>query len=407
MSDAVTTNVSPSNVPAGIIAGNTVEPKPIPGKLQIPDGNSPHEWQALHRAEPVKQPEATPVAKPEPVKDLNADPQPTQDAAPGDQPTEQEQPAVSATDLEALQRYREWEASEDLPKEFLTKKIEVPTEHGPVYETIEGLKKGFMRRTDFHRSMDEFKAKEQGFNQRLTQYDEHFTRVKSDPEAFIEEYEENGFPLVEVATKIMERDKKDKSYALAAARNVAEQIALELRTNIDDPRVTNHRDVARAYDEAYKERTDFRTQQREMRKQARELEQLRQGHQQTQVSTEQQQRQATYKKQLDQYIPRAFTAHGLKDDPANRATFVRFLGSLMERAQTRDITPDLVAEATIMAKEELDDIRAKERSLSPQQQPNVVGTQRMGGAGKIPQAQGRQGVSVESLEAKLRPQRQF
>lgn len=396
MSDVTTPTSVPSN--AQVTALPNVEAKPIPGRLQIPDGANIHQWEHLHKQQDVKPADQIPAAKPVVEATPPADP-----AVEGEQ--QADAPAVSATDLEALQRFREWENSEDLPKEFLTKKIEVPTEHGPVYETIEGLKKGFMRRTDFHRSMDEMKAKESQYNARLAEYDQVFQDVR-DPQRFVEEYEENNYDLEAVAEIINTRKKQDTGFALAAARQVAEQIARELRAeNIDDPRVYNHRDVQRAYDEAIAQRRDFRNQQREMTKQKRELEKLKQGQTQQQHTVAEQQQLALWKRQLDQFVPRSFKAHGVPHNKSTEATFTRFLGSLMDSQGTKTITPELVQEATIMAKEELDDIRAKEQRLTPQPQPNVVGPQRLGAGGKIPAPSNRQPVSVESLEARLRPQR--
>lgn len=309
----------------------------------------------------------------QPAHEVEATGEPTEEQA--DEPTEET--SQSLADQEALAKYREWEQSDELPDEFLDRLVSVPNgKNGTKYVTAREMQKGYMRQSDHTRAAQEFAAAKQGFDQKLKDYDDHFVAVKGDPDVFINTYEEAGFDLVPVANAILERDKKDKAFALAYARNFAEEQGLD----------GNHFSVRQAFDQAYQERQQWRAAQRELKIKNSEVDRLSQGAKKQESQQGIDARAAEMKNALNQLAPRALKAQGMKyTDPQHRDIFHRYLRSVMEQTQSPDITREICLQAAESAKEELEDIRAAEAGSARKPAPKQpLSNGRVGGgAGKM------------------------
>jgi hypothetical protein len=279
-----------------------------------------------------------------------------------------EEPAPPIDPQVALEKFKEWSDSPDLPKDFYDKLIEVPWgPHGTKLVPISEMQKGYQRLGESTRAYQEVQKREQAVKQSEQAYQQHFEAIH-DPEQFLEIYERNGYSdvLYKVAESIARREQTDNRLIEAAGYAAMREHQCQ---------ATDHR-VAQAMDQARASLQAQRGKDVELRKVQAERDRLRQQHQQVDEQAAVKELGEKYRAQLGQLVPIAFKAHQIKDNPVNRAKHHRHLTDIMQATGAVDITRQVVMDATEMLLEELHDARVQPangngaRPLSP----NRLGT---------------------------------
>ena len=331
------------------------------------------------RGQVGKPPKTDPMGDPNQVREAPAA-QPTDaegEPQPGEQPEggELEQEAASPdalSDLDALQRFREWEQGDMFPEELEGKLHELKANGVTRYVDTKELKQGYIRGVDYRRFHAEAQQVQQTHQRYQQSMQQHFEQIR-DPEQMLEIYERNGFgdTLYQVACRIAERDRQDRGLVQAAG------YAVMRAKGIQDP---NHREVVEAMKRAEEDVKSMRQTKIEARKVAFDRQQIDAERAKAQSQQQTQQHYAAYENQLNQLRPLVFRAYGLPDSKSNRASLLKHLGAVVNQQglPAEGLTRELLMEAGRDLADELETERAsggRPVGLSPEQWQRIQAQQ--------------------------------
>ena len=274
----------------------------------------------------------------------------------------QEQELPKLADQEALAKYREWDDSDLFPEELEDKWLTEVKPNGVVkYVTQKELKQGYIRGADWARMGEANKQMEGRLQAYEAERTKHFESIR-DPNTMLEVYERNGYTdtLEKVAELIQERKKSDMGMIRAAG------LAEAARLGITDLRqAESHRDVIAAMERTAANIKRMRQVEINERRNQFDRQNIDRQQQEAQRMQRVSQMHQTFDNQLNQLRPAAFRAYGIKNDKGNVQAFNRHIGRLIQiNGFSGNITRELVMEAAKNFREELDDERRAEQSLS-------------------------------------------
>lgn len=344
-------------LPAHAPAPQQQQPKPV----ERPQSTREHIAEVSRaleaRAEPEKAPVEEPQAQPDPQQQPDAEPTPE---------TGEQEPLSALSDQDIVAKYREWENSDLAPEEIFADKLHAVKVRGQErYVDYNELKQGYMRHGDYTARGTELKQREQQVQQSEQTYKQHFEAIR-DPEQFLEIYERNGYgdTIEKVAERVAERRVEHRSLVRAAGRAMAERLGFT-HEQIAAGQADNHRSVVEAMQGADNRLKQARKLEIENRKLAGERERFTEQQKQQKHQAEVQKYHQQYENQLNQLRPGSMKAHGLQDNPQNRAGFVRHLKQVIELEGLADsgITRQQTMSAARALREEQEDERAGEQGL--------------------------------------------
>lgn len=139
------------------------------------------------------------------------------------------------------ERAQQWMEDTNLDMEtFGEKLVELKGKNGVEYLSVNELRQNGMRLKDYSRAMNEYKAKDEQLNAAAKQWKEHLQEVATNPELFLQVYEEQFGTehIMKVAGLLAQREQQDariiRGAAIAAATEVMEQYGIQ---DINDPRI--------------------------------------------------------------------------------------------------------------------------------------------------------------------------
>lgn len=279
-----------------------------------------------------------------------------------------EAPAAPIDERTALEKYKQWSDSPDLPDDFKTKLVEVKWgPHGTKLVTVDEAVKGYQRLGDSTRAYQEVQKREKQFKDNEAHYQTHFEAIR-DPDQFLEIYERNGFGdvLYQVAASLARREQADNQLIEAAGYAAMRQHQCQ----------ANDYRVQQAMEGAKSRLGAQRGQEVQMRQLQAERDRLLQARTQVDEQAQVKELGERFRQQLQQLVPIALKAHGIKDTPVNRSKHHRHLTDLMQASGGSEITRQVVMDASEMLLEELHDARgpAPSNGHGKPISPNRLGT---------------------------------
>lgn len=344
------------------------------------------------------------LARPDPRAELQSEvrePDAPPDALPEfdtpEAPVEGDPAQIATADQKLFDRVKEWRETGEVPEDIWKLPLSWVDKNGNlVEETLEGLKERGMRLSDYHREMGRLKTRDREHEVVRGNINTFFNDIR-DPAKFLEEFEDRGYGDVihQVAVLHSQRISADKRIAEAAGLQVMQQYGCDGRDNrvVDAMRTTMARlKAARATE----------TSNRLLQKQQQQV-QAQGQQQQTQADT--QQRMQALGNSLQQLVPVAFKATGVRTSPANVNRFYQHLGAVVDNIPNWDGTYRRVhcLQAARILAEELQDYAASTRAAPAPNKSKALSPGRTSPSGKaVPVGPERKRISDMANDPRFR-----
>lgn len=272
---------------------------------------------------------------------------------------EQQQPDATAEQQAMAEAWREFKDTGALPEAFMSGKVAWTDANGLAREeTVEELKQGAMRLSEFHRGMQGLRQAQQGMAERDQNVRAHFERIK-DPQAFLDEYQERGYGAV--LNKVVDLVTAQRDQRKAVIEAAGYRVMQQYQCDGNDARVIDAMQRTRA------QLMQAEAVAIENRRIKRENEILAKQAQARQADQMAQQNMAQLEHSLNQLLPMALRASGIFDSPTQRSKVVEHLKAYVGTLQNWDgtIRREHVLAAARIRREELEFERAQQRGQRP------------------------------------------
>lgn len=307
-------------------------PPPAPVRQQLRP-QSPERQQRDAAVQQQQRPTETAPEETQEQQLLGAPEEPAELEQPAEEPQlaeETEQPAQPADQQALADALREYQETGVLPDALMAAKVEWTDANGLAREeTVEELKQGAMRLSEFHRNMNGLRVQQQQMAERDQNVRAHFEKIR-DPQVFLDEYKERGYAdVIKQAVDIEIAARKQRKQLIEAA---GYRVMQQLQCAGNDARVI---DAMRQADAQLNEAEAAKLENRRIKRENEMLARQAQAQQANQMA---QANVATLQKSLEQLMPTALKALGLFDSEVNRSKVLEHLGMYVKTLPNWDGT---------------------------------------------------------------------